>query len=172
MKQRLPGLRDGVLVAHETANCEHLGIRLVAAGPAEAGFRARGLHGHRRAPGGIRGPTPAGGHCAGERNLTWSPAIENPIYHCTAETGHACRELDRSVARNVRCEVTGWSSVGVQRRLIGHQLPSLPQSTAANQAIFLACVTASKMERLVAPSGTCWESRRKPERPRGGRPSG
>ena len=74
MKQRLPGRRDVALVAHEPANCERLGIRLVAAGLAEAGFRARGSHGHRRAPGGIRGRTPAGGHCAGERNLTSSPA--------------------------------------------------------------------------------------------------
>lgn len=43
MKQRLPGRRDVVLVAHEPANCEHLGIRLVAAGLAEAGFRPRVL---------------------------------------------------------------------------------------------------------------------------------
>ena len=43
MKQRLPGRRDVVLVAHEPANCEHLGIRLVAAGLAEVGFRPRVL---------------------------------------------------------------------------------------------------------------------------------
>jgi hypothetical protein len=43
MKQRLPGRREVVLVAHEPANCEHLGIRLVAAGLAEAGFRPRVL---------------------------------------------------------------------------------------------------------------------------------
>jgi radical SAM superfamily enzyme YgiQ (UPF0313 family) len=42
-KQRLPGRRDVVLVAHEPANTEHLGIRLVAAGLAEAGFRPRVL---------------------------------------------------------------------------------------------------------------------------------
>lgn len=40
-KQRLPGCRDVVLVAHEPPNSEHLGIRLVAAGLAEAGFRPR-----------------------------------------------------------------------------------------------------------------------------------
>jgi radical SAM superfamily enzyme YgiQ (UPF0313 family) len=43
MKQRLTGRRDVVLVAHEPPNCEHLGIRLVAAGLAEAGFRPRVL---------------------------------------------------------------------------------------------------------------------------------
>src|SRR5450759_5316590 len=39
----LPGRRDVVLVAHEPPNSEHLGIRLVAAGLAEAGFRPRVL---------------------------------------------------------------------------------------------------------------------------------
>ena len=38
-KQRLSGRRDVVLVAHEPPNTEHLGIRVVAAGLAEAGFR-------------------------------------------------------------------------------------------------------------------------------------
>ena len=38
-KQRLPGRRDVMLVAHEPPNTEHLGIRVVAAGLAEAGFR-------------------------------------------------------------------------------------------------------------------------------------
>jgi radical SAM superfamily enzyme YgiQ (UPF0313 family) len=42
-KQRLPNRRDVVLVAHEPANTEHLGIRLVAAGLAAAGFRPRVL---------------------------------------------------------------------------------------------------------------------------------
>lgn len=39
MKPSPPDRRDVVLVAHEPPNCEHLGIRLVAAGLAEAGFR-------------------------------------------------------------------------------------------------------------------------------------
>jgi hypothetical protein len=38
-KPSLEGRPDVVLVAHEPRNCEHLGIRLVAAGLAEAGFR-------------------------------------------------------------------------------------------------------------------------------------
>ena len=42
-KERLPGRRDVVLVAHEPTNSEHLGIRLVAAGLVEAGFRPRVL---------------------------------------------------------------------------------------------------------------------------------
>ena len=42
-KQRLPGRREVVLVAHEPPNSEHLGIRLVAAGLAKAGFRPRVL---------------------------------------------------------------------------------------------------------------------------------
>ena len=43
LKQHLSGRREVVLVAHEPPNCEHLGIRLVAAGLAEAGFRPRVL---------------------------------------------------------------------------------------------------------------------------------
>ena len=42
-KQRLPGRREVVLIAHEPPNSEHLGIRLVAAGLAEAGFHPRVL---------------------------------------------------------------------------------------------------------------------------------
>jgi hypothetical protein len=42
-RQCLPSRRDVVLVAHEPPNSEHLGIRLVAAGLAEAGFRPRVL---------------------------------------------------------------------------------------------------------------------------------
>ena len=43
MKLRQSVRREVVLVAHEPADCEHLGIRLVAAGLAEAGFRPRVL---------------------------------------------------------------------------------------------------------------------------------
>jgi radical SAM superfamily enzyme YgiQ (UPF0313 family) len=43
MQRDLPNRRDVVLVAHEPPDCEHLGIRLVAAGLAEAGFRPRVL---------------------------------------------------------------------------------------------------------------------------------
>jgi radical SAM superfamily enzyme YgiQ (UPF0313 family) len=41
--QALPGARDIVLVAHEPQNCEHLGIRVVAAGLKAAGYRPQVL---------------------------------------------------------------------------------------------------------------------------------